>query len=671
MSNGFPTSPRRPIQHKSQGSLPSSSVRVGHRLHKTLSHELSLGRPQGEPLLPPLLRHPSLKPGLLPTPPPHPQDPRNPPSLQPLDTPRRPARLSSLHETPEVSQASKVEPQLPTPPQLPHHPEGLHSFSFFLHDSPKHPRRFHARRPHVLSSLPDSAPLSPVPPTGSPLRLSGRPTRKLLHRSLSLPRHLQLSNSLPDPPLRPGRPLRRRVQSAPSVPQLAEDFLHLSPRSPPHHFHPGLLGPSPQPPNHPLHPPQKPLSPPPSHPSQPLQLRHVRSKGRGLLPHPQDAPASKPHLPQPAPSRPTRPRVGLQRPLHLYPGRSDSPSVRPRRIRPDPLQQTRAFLGHPKRLGQPSHLRSPQLPPPSKHGVPLFPNPPLQSQALPPTALAPNNRRRRSYPLLPNPPAALPSVVFASRKGKVHFRLPAANLPFSPPSSPPSSSPLSLPASPSPLLPRPPPPTFPGRQSPPRARFSPTPLSFIPRPLFFLSSEEESTSPCSSSSDFHSLPPSPQHPRPPSPPRLLGAGIVHSCLQDSTTSQPPTPRRTLPLPFTPPPLSPSVGTQSSGPSSPDSVPAVRTSSKPTPTAAIHASRSPSPSPILPSSPSCSSPELSPFSTPLKPGHRRLLPSDLPFQHQYSKLPAHLRSKQLTCSEIRIFQRVLPFYIDSLPSPPRP
>nr|WPR15553.1 movement protein [Okra mosaic virus] len=650
MSHGFSTSPRRPIQHQPQGPFPASSVRVGHRLHQTLSHELSLGRSQDQPLLPPLLRHPSLQSGLLPTPPPHSQNPRNSPPLQSLDASRRPAFLRPLHETSEVSQASEVEPKLPTSPQLPHHPEGLYSFSFFLHHPPQHPRHLHARRPHVLSPFPDSASLPSVPQTRPPLRLSGRPTRKLLHRSLSLPRHLQLPDPLPDPPLRAGRPLRRRVQSAPSVPQLAEDLVHFPPRSPPHRLHSGLLGPPPQPSNHPLHPPQKPLPSPSPHPPKPLQFRHVRSKGRGLLPHPQDDSAPQPHLPQSTPPRSARPRVGLQRPLHLHSRGSDSPSVRSRRVRPHSLQQTRALLGHPKRLGQPPHLRPPQLPPPSKHGVPLLPNPPLQPQALPSTALAPNHRRRRSYPILPNPPSALPPVVFASRKGKVHLRLPTTNLPLPPQ---PSSTIPSLPRSP--------------RRGPP----TPTPLSFIPRPLFFLSSEEESTPPSSPSSDFHSLPPSPQHPDSPRSSRLLGAGIVHSCFQDPTTSEPPTPRRTLPLPSPSPSLPSSVGTQSPCPSSPDSFPAFRATPQPPSPITSHISHSLPSSPLFPSSPTHSSPKLSPFSTPFKPGHRRLLPRDLPFQHQYSRLPTHLRSKQLSFAEIRTLQRILPFYINSFPSPPRP
>nr|WNN30605.1 putative movement protein [Valeriana jatamansi tymovirus 1] len=445
MSNGFPAGPQRPVCHVAPRLLSPPRARVGQRLPPALPHHLPLDGSLRTHPLPSPLRNPNLRPRNHPSSPRHPQGHRDLSSPSPLVLSRHNAFKRNVHEARQVSQTSKQECQLPRAHQLPPDPHGLRPLPNHLPPPSNPSHNLHARRPHVLPSLTNPRPLLPSPPSAKAPCKPRSPPRINLHRPLSSPQPLHLHHSKPNPPLHPRKPRRGQLQSAPPSFVLAPHQLHLPPLPHSHSDHSGILGPCPlsshptrtSPPRPQILPPTRPLLPSPL-----LQLPTTPNRS-SLLPNPRRDRTPLRHFPSATTTPPARSNGCLQRPLHLHPRSPNSANLRPSRFRQDPVQQTRTRLGYFQRLGQSPDLRPPHLPHPSKRQLPPLPKSHPQPPALPLPTLASSRRHRRSFPLLPHPPSHLPPIVFASPKGKVHFRLPSlfpSQTPSPKPQSPPPHS---------------------------------------------------------------------------------------------------------------------------------------------------------------------------------------------------------------------------------------
>nr|CBH31041.1 overlapping protein/movement protein [Chiltepin yellow mosaic virus] len=396
MSNGFPTSPRRPILHHSQRCLSESSSEFRRPTSPRLSPALPLDHPKGTPSLPHLLRHPSLRIRNHPPPPRCPQNHRNLPSLQPLEPPRLHSLLRHVHETLKVPKTSSHQPKLPRAHQLPSHPRRHRSLPHHLHHSSNQRLRLHARRFDVFQPIPDRRLVSQQSKSGNSVLQSHLPSRVPLHRSVSLPRDLHLQDIGSNTPLCAGISSRRLIQSAPSSPVLAKSELHISSRDPTLSHQAGILGPRPLPPDPKRSPtfglnPKKSSSTPRTRSPNPTgssATKHcspvppiTNNRESGVLPDPRLFGTSPGHLPSTTLKTPPGAKRGLQRPLHLYKGSPHSEDVGSSRLRSHSKQQAGILLGNPKRLGQSSDLRAPQLPPPPSGMLPLFlqPNRPTQT----------------------------------------------------------------------------------------------------------------------------------------------------------------------------------------------------------------------------------------------------------------------------------------------------
>ncbi|UYG50034.1 movement protein [Alcea yellow mosaic virus] len=672
MPDGLSTSPRRSIVDLPQGPVSPPGPRVGSRLPPPFPHRTSLGHPQGPNPLSSASRDSHFRLGNHPPSSPHPQDSGDQPPLQPLVVPRDPTLIHPLHEAQQVCQASAKEPQLLPPPQLPHHRHRHRAVPDHLPPPPHHTRRVHPRRSDVLHPRADPPSLRGLPQLDQAPRQPRRPSRIPLHSPLPPSGHLSVLHDRSHPPLHPRGSLRRLLQPTYLSSFLAEDLLHSLPIPPAVRLGPGILGPPPLHP-HPEGPPPprsqtSPPSPPPppskplpqSPPKFPLFLPHHLHSRPNILPVP-GGPRSPPsNLPQPTPPGPSRPQGRLRRPLHLHPRRTDPPNLRPRRLRPDPIQQARAPLGHPQCMGQSADLRSAKLHHSPQRTLLLPPQPDLQTQALPYPALATPRRHCRPYPLLPNPPSSLPSVVFASPKGKIHLRLPT-ELPLLPTNHPIKNSPPApkgLPTHavksshlPSQLSLDPPhlPPTLERPDLP-----SPEDPLFLTPP----------SSPPSTPKESLPLPPTPLflfiHQNPPTslarPSRLLGAGILSSCLPTHRRRHPPTTTRHLPSPPPPRGILPPMGACPLHHVPFHTFPSLRSPTSPgsTPRTFSPLHSSPTSSPPTPSTP------------PDSPPHpRELIASYL----QEPTPPSTPQSRRAFRKRRALFNYLIPLYSTSHPSPP--
>nr|USH10131.1 MP [Passion fruit yellow mosaic virus] len=437
MSDGLPTRSRRSQLDVAPRFISPPSARVGSRLPKALSDNIPLVGFSRPTSLSPKSRSPSFRSLHSPSSSSSAQNTGDQPPLQSLEFSRQREIFSGLHEAIKVRKAPKEEFKLPGALQLPRHSNRLRSVPFHNSHSALSPDSVHARRLDVHEPRADSPPLSSSSGSDEILLLPRRSTRESLHQPVSPPKPVPVSTGQRHPSLHSRAPPRRFLQPAHRSSKLVENQFHPAPKTPAICNDPGILGPPP------LHsdsersssPSSDQFLTPPSSPPRPSPPRH---SGPGLLPNPRLPRAPRGHLPPSTSPGPSRPNHRLQRPVHLHQGRPHSQDLRSRRVRQVPLQQTRALLGHTQCLGQSPDLRASELPNSPKRLLPLLPKPSGKSQTVLPAALEKNRRSRRSFPLLPNPPAALPPVVFASPKGKVHLRLPQTPQPSSP--SSPSAS---------------------------------------------------------------------------------------------------------------------------------------------------------------------------------------------------------------------------------------
>nr|UNZ11796.1 putative movement protein [Inya insect-associated virus] len=581
MEHGLPASPRSPLFHLTPRHRGSPSPRRHRRSAPPIPGPLPLVPPSRTPSIAQLIWDPSLWTRLNSSPPPLPQNSRDPPPLLALAPPCYNPLINSLHETLQVPTPPTPEPQLSPSPQLPPHRLRHCPLPRKLSEPPLHPHRVHARRHHVLYTPTNPQPLSVLPPPLFSPRLTGGSPRVSLHRSLSPPIPLPVHPSPFHPPLHPGRAPCRLLQPADFRPLLAKNTHHLQSLPPPLSLNPGVLGslplpahPERTPPNPPLHPASAisplssppPLIPPlpptqhspstssPSPPPPPLLLH----SGRGLLPLPEctDPPQRFPDHSTPSP--PPRPRARLQRPLHLHPSRPHPPSLRSRRVRPNPKQQTGTPLGHRSSLGQSPDLRPTHLRPSPAHLLPIPPIPSPESPELSenpsapshvlglhppkPRHLRPHSQRvALSTPAHPNPESSS-----ASRPPPPSLHPSLASSPrwLSRPNTPSSNVPP-----PSLFVSRPPAQNLPPPLIQPLRTENQAPLSPPSSPPYFT----PPTSPPCSSPQRASHPPGParsvsNQPPPPSVPSILGAYRVPS----RKLSPLPTP----PAPSINPPLQP-------------------------------------------------------------------------------------------------------------------
>nr|UOF93036.1 movement protein [Erysimum leaf mottle virus] len=427
MSNGLPTCLGRLSPDYTSGSLSSPNPRVNCGLDSLLHHDLPLGRAKATPPPPQLLRNPNVWFGNFPPPPRRSQNHRDISPSCPLVFPGHNSQLGHVHETKQVPQTRSRELQLPRTEELPTPSNRLRSVPSHLARPSHLPNHLHARRSHVLSPLTDTRPVHSTTQSGETLRESRGPPRSHSLRPLTLPEPLHLHHLPADPPLRPRRSRSRKLQPAHGRPVLAQSKPNIPRRPPPQRDYFGILGPRPLPPDS-----TRPATPGSRSPRSihsdivgPISLLPPPSRRSGVV---QDSRRSTPpgsDLSEPAHSTSPSPPRRLQLPVHLHSSRQNSKDLRPRGLRPNAFIQTRTRLGHSHRLGQPPNIRTSERAPPPQRGLPSSSEPSRRCTPLPRPTLATTRRHRRSYPLLPNPPSALPTTVFASRQGKVHLSLPS------------------------------------------------------------------------------------------------------------------------------------------------------------------------------------------------------------------------------------------------------
>nr|AMH40130.1 movement protein [Turnip yellow mosaic virus] len=439
MSNGLPISIGRPCTHDSQRSLSAPDSRIHSGLDSLLDTDLPMVHPEGTPTPAQLLRHPNIWFGNLPPPPRRPQDNRDFSPLHPLVFSGHHAQLRHVHETQQVQQTCPGELELSRTEELSPAPQRQHSLPLHLTRPSRFPHHFHARRPDVLPSVPDHGPFPAETKPRTSVRQPRSPTRGPSLRPILLPEVVHLHDDPPHSSLRPRRSRSRQLQPTIRRPLLAPNQFHPPRQPPPLGDDPGILGPRPLAFNSTRDPPSRPITPGPlnTHGVRPLSVLPRAPSRRGLLPNPRRHRTPTGHIPPTTTSRPTGPPSRLQRPVHLHQGSPHTPNLRPSSVRKDAFLQTGPRLGHLERLGQPSNLRTFERPPSTKRRLPRPSEPNCLSRSLPEATLAPSYRHRRSYPLLPNPPAALPPIAYTSSRGKIHHSLPKGALPKEGPPPPP------------------------------------------------------------------------------------------------------------------------------------------------------------------------------------------------------------------------------------------
>nr|AMH40127.1 movement protein [Turnip yellow mosaic virus] len=439
MSNGLPISIGRPCTHDSQRSLSAPDSRIHSGLDSLLDTDLPMVHPEGTPTPAQLLRHPNIWFGNLPPPPRRPQDNRDFSPLHPLVFSGHHAQLRHVHETQQVQQTCPGELELSRTEELSPAPQRQHSLPLHLTRPSRFPHHFHARRPDVLPSVPDHGPFPAETKPRTSVRQPRSPTRGPSLRPILLPEVVHLHDDPPHSSLRPRRSRSRQLQPTIRRPLLAPNQFHPPRQPPPLGDDPGILGPCPLASNSTRDPPSRPITPGPlnTHGVRPLSVLPRAPSRRGLLPNPRRHRTPTGHIPPTTTSRPTGPPSRLQRPVHLHQGSPHTPNLRPSSVRKDAFLQTGPRLGHLERLGQPSNLRTFERPPSTKRRLPRPSEPNCLSRSLPEATLAPSYRHRRSYPLLPNPPAALPPIAYTSSRGKIHHSLPKGALPKEGPPPPP------------------------------------------------------------------------------------------------------------------------------------------------------------------------------------------------------------------------------------------
>nr|AMH40121.1 movement protein [Turnip yellow mosaic virus] len=555
MSNGLPISIGRPCTHDSQRSLSTPDSRIHSGLDSLLDTDLPMVHPEGTPTPTQFLRHPNIWFGNLPPPPRRPQDNRDFSPLHPLVFSGHHAQLRHVHETQQVQQTCPGKLELSRTEELSPAPQRQHSLPLHLTRPSRFPHHFHARRPDVLPSVPDHGPFPAETKPRTSVRQPRSPTRGPSLRSILLPEVVHLHDDPPHSSLRPRRSRSRQLQPTIRRPLLAPNQFHPLRQPPPLRDDPGILGPRPLASNSTRDPPSRPITPGPfnTHGARPLSVLPRAPSRRGLLPNPRRHRTSTGHIPPTTTSRPTGPPSRLQRPVHLHQGSPHTPNLRPSSVRKDAFLQTGPRLGHLERLGQPSNLRTSERPPSTKRRLPRPSEPNCLSRSLPEATLAPSYRHRRSYPLLPNPPAALPPIAYTSSRGKIHHSLPKGALPKEGPPPPPRH--LPSPASRSQLPLRDlvcspgflPPPKTPTHTSESCVAVPPTNIAPLDSdPVLSVRTEVHAPErrtfmdPEALRSALASIP---------SPPRSVG--IIHTAPQTTLPTNPPGPARHLP-PTSPP-----------------------------------------------------------------------------------------------------------------------
>nr|P10357.2 RecName: Full=69 kDa protein; AltName: Full=p69 [Turnip yellow mosaic virus] len=555
MSNGLPISIGRPCTHDSQRSLSAPDSRIHSGFNSLLDTDLPMVHSEGTSTPTQLLRHPNIWFGNLPPPPRRPQDNRDFSPLHPLVFPGHHSQLRHVHETQQVQQTCPGKLKLSGAEELPPAPQRQHSLPLHITRPSRFPHHFHARRPDVLPSVPDHGPVLTETKPRTSVRQPRSATRGPSFRPILLPKVVHVHDDPPHSSLRPRGSRSRQLQPTVRRPLLAPNQFHSPRQPPPLSDDPGILGPRPLAPHSTRDPPPRPITPGPSntHDLRPLSVLPRTSPRRGLLPNPRRHRTSTGHIPPTTTSRPTGPPSRLQRPVHLYQSSPHTPNFRPSSIRKDALLQTGPRLGHLERLGQPANLRTSERSPPTKRRLPRSSEPNRLPKPLPEATLAPSYRHRRPYPLLPNPPAALPSIAYTSSRGKIHHSLPKGALPKE--GAPPPPRRLPSPA-PRPQLPLrdlgrtpgfPTPPKTPTRTPESRITASPTDIAPLDSdPVLSVRTEVHAPErrtfmdPEALRSALASLP---------SPPRSVG--IIHTAPQTVLPANPPSPTRHLP-PTSPP-----------------------------------------------------------------------------------------------------------------------
>nr|QHB15485.1 replicase [Insect-associated tymovirus 2] len=658
MDYGFSTSPRRPCGDLSQGLFPAPSPRVGPRLPTGLTPHIPLRCPKDSPSLSSVRRHSNFRPRQLLPPSPDPQNPGDQPSPQSLASSSHLPIRRGLHEATEVSKASAEKSQLLFPPQLPPHSGGHSPLSGLLPTPPYRISRVSSRRANVLRPLPSPRLVRQRPKSYPPVRKSRGSPRERLHKSLSPPRTLPVQHHSLEPPLHSGGSSCRFIQPAHPSHPMAENQFHSLPESPALSHHPGKLGPPPLSSN---------PARTPSYPRTILYSKYLlkRDPRYCILRSSPGLGTAEGHLSPPAPSRQARARTCLQRPFHLHQGRSDSPNVRPRRIRPNPVQQARVPMGYSQRLGQSPNLRAPQRASPSERAVSPSSQPMAEVKAVPFPALATDRRRVRSFPILPNPPAALPPVLYTSTRGKCHFRLPSTiSTPTKAKNQPPANSAhqavsSSSPASPSQLSePTGKPPSPPTQLAPQSPRESVPVFTFsYPKPLQASSSSNPRASSPSRSLHNHEAQDAFVTP-PSSPPRLLGATSWCCALPRHRRRVPPTATRHLPSPPPPRSLPNFVGTTAPLPTTAHPVSPIHSTSSPR---LVFQSSPSATNDVDSSSTDTSGATPSPCSTPPPSGNHPSLP--ISTTHRSLSLPPTPDSESLSPRARATYNFLLQFYPD--------
>nr|AFC95825.1 movement protein [Watercress white vein virus] len=431
MNNGLPTSIGRPCPDNTSGSIPPSHPGVDSGLYPLLHHHLPLGRAQALTAATQQLRYPNIWFGNFSPPPRRPQDDRDFSPSHPLVFPGHNSQLSHVYEAKQVPQTRFRQPQLQRAEELQAPPQRLHSLPNHIPGPPIPSDGVHARRPHVLSPLPNSSPLPSQTELGKALRQPRGPPRGPPIGPLLLPPALPLLHHQKHPPLRPRRPRSRKLQPARRRPVMAEDKRAFTRRPPPKCNDPGILGPRPLTSDSTRCTSPRPGATVPPSPdwSRPLLLLPPTPNRPRVLPNSRCRSPPGSHFPGSTSPPPPRSSNSVQRPLHLHSSSSHPPHLRPRRLCSDALVQAGTRLGDTNRLGQSPDLRPPQRSPPPERSVPRPSKPARRPEALPEATLATTRRHRRSYPLLPNPPSALPPTVFASSRGKIHLSLPQRSVP--------------------------------------------------------------------------------------------------------------------------------------------------------------------------------------------------------------------------------------------------
>nr|UZP17454.1 overlapping protein/movement protein [Turnip yellow mosaic virus]UZP17457.1 overlapping protein/movement protein [Turnip yellow mosaic virus] len=431
MSNGLPISIGRPCTHDSQRSVSAPDSRIHSRFDSLLDTDLPLVNFEGTSTPPQLLRHPNIWFGNLPPPPRRPQDNRDFSPLHPLVFPGHHSQLRHVHETQQVQQACPGKPELSGTEELSPSPQRQHSLPLHITRPSRFPHHFHARRPDVLPSLPDHGSLLTETKPRTSLRQPRSATRGPSFRPILLSQAVHLHDEPPHPSLRSRRSRSRQLQPTVRRPFLAPDQLHSPRQPPPLSDDPGILGPRPLAPDSTRDPPPRPITPGPfnAHGVRPLSVLPRAPPRRCLLSNPRRHRTPTSHILTTTASRQTGPSSSLQRTIHLHQSGSHPQDFRPSSIRENAFLQTGPRLGHLERLGQPANLRTPERSPSTQRRLPRPSEPGRLPRPLPEATLAPSYRHRRSYPLLPNPPSALPPVAYTSGRGKVHHSLPKGTVP--------------------------------------------------------------------------------------------------------------------------------------------------------------------------------------------------------------------------------------------------